>query len=507
MNYYETIVKIEKEFDVHRLRYDSFYVWPILKSRLLFNAIYSNSNSKAEVNAGSDNSKRTNRYFSFLLSLYNSIKGILSLNLFIYKTCKDYKKKKIKFLVLDVGNICYVDYDKGKRYSRYLSPYFEYLNIRGGALLLNLSKEKNITNKSTQCYYYNMQNFRTYRQLKYRISLLRNKSEIKKNNLDEINSYLDTINYPVKVDILNLHYYLEEVKMYTKIYFKILKRTRPSAVFFGCFYGNPSYDGLTLAAKKLGIKVVDIQHGVSAFDTMYLGWDHAPSGGFDLLPDYFWVWSAQDVKEVLDSRGSSIQLQPVLGGNLWYKKFKEEQHPSESDVLLSKLKGKFKKTILVCLDHSRPLDEFIIEAIEKGKDWLWLVRFHPLDQKDPGYRDRYIERLKIFENVNYSESTNGSLYHVLSLSSYAITYYSTVSFEALTFRVPSMIMGGIKFKPYEPLEKQGCLAYVDSSAEILDILENDRLSVNHDIYESSRLRFEDHMIENALKIIDTKCAE
>ena len=55
---------------------------------------------------------------------------------------------------------------------------------------------------------------------------------------------------------------------------------------------------LIRACKILNIKSVDVQHGHQCKHPMYLYWLQIPITGYDLLPDYYWVWSNFATKEL-----------------------------------------------------------------------------------------------------------------------------------------------------------------------------------------------------------------
>ena len=75
--------------------------------------------------------------------------------------------------------------------------------------------------------------------------------------------------------------------------------------------------GLLLAAKRNGIRTIDIQHGVqSENDFLFSSWTNIPTNGYELLPDIFWCWSNVE-KENIDkwTVNSDNLYSAFTGGN------------------------------------------------------------------------------------------------------------------------------------------------------------------------------------------------
>ncbi len=499
----EKLAIVENELEIENITHNNYRVWPIIKDKLFFEALFKNVNKVVDT-VENENAVVLKQHF--LRSLFkesrNSINGY-----FVFK--KSLKKFQLNFLVdkkqlifLDGANSSYLDSVEGKKYSRYLTPYFEYVGKQRNAALINFTTEPEITGKYIQPYYVNVLGYFSFYNLKEKIKNKIGKKKSQTNGLEQLNQKLRQIDYPVLIDKNTLGYMINEIEAYKSIYTHVFKNTKPKAVFMECYYGNPNYLGATLAAKEFNIKMIDIQHGVS-FDPMYLGWNKMPKTGYELLPDIFWVWSNYDIKTIQESRKNSTVLAPVLGGNLWYKKYLEIKPNTEHDKILAELRSKYERTILITLDHSGPMYTCLFEAIRcSSKNWLWLVRFHPHDYKDPGYRERYIAEFNKFSNVHYEHSTKCNLFNLLNIVDFNISRYSSVCIEALTFKVPSIIiMCKKKIAQLDVFEKSNCFIYSSDGNEISDIIKNDRIFVDDANYDFFRMRQEDDQVKEALNNI------
>jgi len=495
------IRQVEDDLAVEKITYNQHHIWPVLKDRLFFDALFKPVKERNAFPKKVPEVRRSSYISNLMSSLYASVKGLGELRSGIDKVVKHYYTTSSKYIFLDGANSIYIDSIDAKKYSRYLSPYVEYVDKLEGATLLNFTEEPEMDNKFFPSQYLNIKNYKLFYNLGNRVRRKIYRGRDTHYGLEELNNKLKEISFPITIDITLIGYLLSEIEMYLNIYRRLFKRIRPEALLIECFYGNPNYLGATLAAKETGIRVIDIQHGVS-FDPMYLGWTRAPENGYALLPDNYWVWSSYDVENVAASRGNAKNLKPLLGGNLWYKKYLDKKEPQDDDKFLADLRIHFKKTILVTLDHSGPLYECVLDAIrESPADWLWLIRFHPHDYRDPGYREKYIVRFKEFSNVHYEKSTSCNLYNLLNLVDFNVSRYSSVCIEALTFKVPSVIiMCDQKIEQLDIFEKNKCFYYSSEGSEIVAVLEENRIAVDERNYDFFRMRYEDAQIKLALNI-------
>src|SRR5207253_11421849 len=75
-----------------------------------------------------------------------------------------------------------------------------------------------------------------------------------------------------------------------------LERLRPSLAFVVNYY-DARCMALILACRELGIRSVDIQHGVQGeLHGAYGSWRRVPAGGYAVLPSIFWCWSGDEAR-------------------------------------------------------------------------------------------------------------------------------------------------------------------------------------------------------------------
>ena len=98
------------------------------------------------------------------------------------------------------------------------------------------------------------------------------------------------------------------------VFRRVLTDAEARAAFLVQYY---SFHGMAfvLACNRLGIPVADLQHGVQGELHFAYGPWVLPTGGYELLPTHFWVWSEREA-EVIDRWAHSDDGRAaVVGGN------------------------------------------------------------------------------------------------------------------------------------------------------------------------------------------------
>ena len=468
------IEDIEAKAAVQTISYNGRFAWPVIKYHFFFGLLKWGQ-------AGNSNTIEQKPYTPGFFKKLNAHFGNVSMLVSNYfKAQREFQKLKEakgnnSVLFLDVTDAEYVDDMAGKKYSRYISPYYEFMKEKQKVFFINLAEKKSMHAKKNEPYYFNcgftLENF----QIK---NYYNNKFNKSRQGISGINLIRDAIKNEEYADIVSEDVLIQDLELtaaYELLWNEILAILNPKLIVLECFYGNPNYSGLLAASKKRKIKSVDLQHGISA-DQMYMGWTKIPKKGYDLLPDYYWCWSKYDVNNIISSRQRSSVLSPLLGGNLWFRKQLNETRQNVNNNHIESLisNGSYKKIMLVTLQHSIPVSDILIKAINNSdEDWLWLVKFHPLDFVDPQYRNKYKAAIKDCRNVEYENTTGADLYFLLKKVNVHLTHHSTSSVEAISLKVPTILLGS----KFETIFKE----FIDSrnfyvaqtESEILDLIAKD----------------------------------
>lgn len=228
--------------------------------------------------------------------------------------------------------------------------------------------------------------------------------------------------------------------MVSRIFEKWLRRVNCRLLLVDCWYGREQM-AASLAATRLGIPTVDLQHG--SYGHTYSAWTRAPKEGYEVFPDAFWGWGEE-------SKGILLQANPILGspdsvivgGNLWINKWRQLQ---DQDLigqveLTRNLANGYRKAILVTLQSGINLDNILLETIQQSpKDWLWLIRPHRRDWSQPKKLEEKYMQLN-HPGVNLLDALQHPLYALFHGVHIHLTGYSTCALEALAFGLPTVLL-------------------------------------------------------------------
>lgn len=498
------INELELDSKVTEITYEKYYIWPLLKYHIYSNLLKHNSASvvnakntisaETQVNRISYIRKITNHFFN----LYTFVNSFFKHQLELVKLKKNVTSGNLLFV--DVADLLYEDKVYGKQYCKYITPYLEQLTKEYKVTFLNCISNKINTNKDLVPYYFASTSFFTFNKIKkyYSDKFLKKTPRI---NYDVFNDYI--VKYDLK-DVINKDNFEEELNsilQYEKLWLQILSITQPNNIFLSCHYGNVNHLGMISASKKLNIKTIEVQHGLS-MGTMYYDWSHTENKD-NFLPNYYWCWSNADVNSLKSSRFGAKVFEPILGGNLWFTKNVNENIKNDSNIKLEKIISELKpkKIILVTLQHSIPISDILIGAVKStSSDIFWLIRFHPRDYNDINYRENYIKSISGLANVEYTYTTTANLYPLIQLSNVHITHHSTVAVECISFKVPTILLGNKFQEVFKEYIDTRNFFIANTSADILSYI-NDHIKINEQTFDYFKLQSNGGLSEEIVSLL------
>ena len=296
-----------------------------------------------------------------------------------------------------------------------------------------------------------------------------------------VNEHLTFI--PDKKKIRARVFKLRKLKQY---YLRLLNSIQPKLAFVMCYYSDTSMAFL-LACNEKNIKTIDMQHGVQGdLHLAYGNWNKVPLNGYSLLPDYFWVWSAEE-KVTIDQWSENIKThKPIIGGNLFAEFWKEDTNllVKEYDQLFkSKTMTPGNPSILYTLSPGIDIDAFTESTwnvIKKTQNqYNWFIRLHPLMIND---MDKIKSKL-LKKGIQFYEidiCTQLPLFTVLRNVNLHITNQSSVVIEASEFGIKSIITSSYGASLYENViaEKSAYLCIIEENiqSKIVDLFKKQNLS-------------------------------
>lgn len=219
-----------------------------------------------------------------------------------------------------------------------------------------------------------------------------------------------------KAHILSaLHVFFDDFRFY----YKLFKNQPVKSVVFISHYHN---EGLIAALQTLGIRSVEIQHGLISANDLYYVYSPVFSAGIKnaFFPDAVCVYGNY-WKSILKKGVEFTDSQIVVSGDYL--------HHSEITVSRSEKQ----KSILICAQKNMH-DEYVEYAhslkpwMEAHPDWKWIIKLHPLEKNKQAYEELKPFNFEIIEHQR-------SLDSLLRECSIQISVYSTTFFDALGFDV------------------------------------------------------------------------
>ena len=234
-----------------------------------------------------------------------------------------------------------------------------------------------------------------------------------------------------------------------KAWAAVLSRVQPKVIM-----GIQPPSELCIAAKKKGVWIADLQHGIVS-DEGYYGLAYRAKYDQDGWPSCVLCWDAATEKWIRNQIGTLVSTRVI--GHPWVIRF---SCPRASDKLVSQCshkdtQGKSNRlTILISLqwgfdhdvaNHGNGMPDGLIDFIkEHGQPFDWWLRIHPVMLQGAGRTTTFASLEKEFSNctnVFWEHCTDLPLPLVLKQVDLHMTVSSAVTIEAGWFGVKTALLG------------------------------------------------------------------
>lgn len=471
----DRILAIESAMDVTSIRYKGLHLWPYVRMQLWQRLMYPKKYAPPGTIGLAHLAKSLSQSF-FKPEFYMPY-------LAHSRRHRDNLSKLTKYGSVDVlffsRHEDHLDQIGTRFYNRHIDPLTELVKTKYTYLKLELQTEK------TSLSLPRVEHTHFYDALEYlrcdaQRSLI---AAFQKNTEDlilEEGTVLTALLAKTRFDLALTEEYLmlegERILHYIRYFKELLSVLQPRAVFFPR-YSDDVTMGLIAACSAMGIATVDVQRGVQGpYQGMYGTWQHIPKGGYALLPDYFWCWG-QPAVDAIHKGFARIEgaPRPVLGGHRWMAKWIEHDtenfRVSREIQTYSKSLAKHDHVILVTLPKGETgIPDMLLEAIRKAPlDWHWLLRLHPDEKHHVGALEMLLKHFRI-QNANVAQATRQPLYALLKNVHRHISMWSVVSYEALRFGIPTLLIHQAGWTLCSDDVEQGRFDTADTAEEIIDWL-------------------------------------
>ena len=210
----------------------------------------------------------------------------------------------------------------------------------------------------------------------------------------------------------------------------LLNEARPKTLVISMHYHS---EGCLAAAKILGIKTVELQHGlISKHDLYYVYPEkYRTAVGKGMFPNEIWLFG-NFWKEVLLRGAESECMKPIVLGNF------------TTDSMVKHGKIHKENRVLLCSQKnlSEPYIEWIrfmrADVLPKHTDWKLIVKLHPLESEEIKYLNEASDQIEILP-------VSASLSEELTRANIQVSIYSTTFFDALGMEVRNYSLNEIGF--------------------------------------------------------------
>jgi|25_taG_2_1085351.scaffolds.fasta_scaffold00143_22 hypothetical protein len=428
-------LKCEDEYPVDKWALKGIQVWPILKVIIYFN-LYRNNSGLLE--SSKDRTSKLNR-------LKRKIKnGIKYLYGWYYRLSLHLEKSDFIFSGAPSHRVIW----KGKKFNRYFDPILDHLAKKGekGYLLEYGAKDVKTVHKPERVINLNI----------VRLAFRQRRIKTRKDKLWDNENFNLFLNEVEEIAGLNKEGLKKQLLRRTniildwaKLFDYFFKKTEAKYAFGLCYYSNAMY-GFNLAANNLGVRTIDMQHGLQGYLHPAYYFKKVPHRGFNILPKDFWVWDEPSYRNienwVFDSPHNVI-----LGGNPWID-FITTHENMKLDLEDSR------PMILFTLQPLEPLfSTYLIEVIKRSYNkFNWWLRFHPR-MKDFEIEEIFesLNNQNLTELVNIEEASNLPLPLLLNNCQLHISKSSGAIAEAALMHKYSLIIDEVGINSYQDLISTG----------------------------------------------------
>ncbi len=378
---------IEKKYDVHRLKVNEFYAWPILRQGIYFEIF----NKKVSFNI----KHRTRNKLQLLKNFFYGFHHFFKLKNYDFLFFNNADKRTIK--------------KENKFYDGFFDAWADKVG-QDKSLFIEWAINKHFPRKHT--YSKNVISDLGFKLGCFVCSLF---TTIKVEEFDIYKQISKEMN--LKTDSKRLM-----IKRYAEIRFYrfIFRKIKPKLIFL---ISSFTKETIVIAAHLENIKVFEMQHG-------YIGDNHQfykiqYDFGQLYYPDYLVSFGTRE-KNFTPKNFIFKNDQIIPVGSLYLENIKD----SYSNETLENLTSKYNKVFCVSLQNieEEKLLNWVCKQAERNGEWLFILK------------PRHVKR-------DYSKYTrldncvlilNNNIYEILKYSHYNITIYSTTAVEASIFNVKTL---------------------------------------------------------------------
>ncbi|MFU7708947.1 hypothetical protein [Aeromonas veronii] len=275
--------------------------------------------------------------------------------------------------------------------------------------------------------------------------------------------------------------WIKSIFIRSDVFLDMFKQFKPRLVFLTSFYSSERMAAV-LACKKLGVKTIEIQHGILGPNFYNLPISKVE---MELIPDLFWLWG-DDAKLYMERHCNSNL---IVGGKL-----------DLFDKLKSKCKSGEPRDILIIeqYTHSHTMD-MVRKAVSYAElhNIKILLRLHPRSQH---LISNYREAFPDYDNFEVERPTLLPLYQIMNEVKIVIVESSTVAHEAVFFGKSVVVYGNNARKFFSKYIQNGSMIHFNKFDDIFKSIH--KLKSNSKNTEAGYFLSSESLMQSAISRIE-----
>ena len=446
MDLVEFIRNIEENYDIMFVKVNGIPVWPILRIPYAFayrRKLFNTTNDKAFTQSSQSSKEKIDircKVANKLKLLGADPQGTLM------KSLKNYNYIAISSFS-----------NKRNLHNRVCDIFVgDLIDILGSDEVMELDRLPPEKNSLLDDYIVSFEMFDMLVSILRRFYPIRKEQIMNYHLLDELNSRFD-LTVPF-VDITRNFW------AYYKLFKKLFKFWKARFLFVVCYYCIPN-NYIVYAARKAGLMVVEVQHGI--INDQHPAYNIFVNLDKNFLPHYLLSFGEVYRQMITESfYAEAVNIVPV--GHFYLEWIKNEYTPpSEVSVVFDEFRKKYKK--LIAVTSQTVVSDFLIEFVNKVAASLpqHLFIFIPRNARE-------IEGVEFSSNIKVLNHLN--CYEILKHVDFHLTVFSTCGIEALFLGIPTIFVNYKNlprnyYGDYIP-EKNGIVKYVNTEMEFIKTIKN-----------------------------------
>lgn len=272
--------------------------------------------------------------------------------------------------------------------------------------------------------------------------------------INEVNQIYQTELCLSQIEYL-IFYCIKSFSLYVKWYHRIYQQSCPKAILVYPHYDEHMFSAVS-AARRLGIKSIEIQHGrINSHEAYYYS-DNTNTGKYST--DYFFVYGQWWEKQIR----MPVQTKILVTGNVYLETQAKKYQPIKNTIkeILAfsgpETGAELSQFIMNCMPYIRNSNRKVVFKLHPNECQIWRKAYPWLIAED---------RLQIIED------RTKSIFELLATADYIIGINSTTLFEATLYSGKKIfVLNRCDIAAMEPLIRLGAAQCVNTEQEFCEAI-------------------------------------